>query len=75
MAQAVYSDGHMRDGQIGTEGMGGARDEAYKPPLTESYEETKWPAGVCLKAKLFGKRLCVARFFPPGFAALFSSVS
>ena len=77
MAQADYRDGHMRHGQTGTERMGGARRvEACKPPLIESYEETKRPAGVLRRAKLLVKqrqRLCA--LLSPGLAAFFFILS
>ena len=76
MAQETFSDGNMRDGQTGTERIGGARrDEACNSPLTESYEETKRPAGVWLKAKLLVKRQCLCALLCPGFAALFLNLS
>ena len=76
MAQETFSDGNMRDGQTGTERIGGARrDEACNSPLTESYEETKRPAGVWLTAKLAVNMQCAVRFSPPGLVALFFNLS
>ena len=76
MAQADYRDGHIRHGQTGTERMGGARRvEACKPPLIESYEETKRPAGVWLRATAGKKAVSVARSSPPGLRREFFILS
>ena len=76
MAQAADRDGHMRHGQTGTERMGGARRvEASKPPLIESYEETKRLAGILLKAKQLVKRQSLCAILSPRFAAFFFVLS